>query len=96
MQRALESHPHSPPSITVCDINAEMLKVGQQRAQDVFKDPKCVVVSSAVGMVECVGGGRAYEDGREERAFGMSPFFCAVLFTPLHHIALTTTGSAGR
>lgn len=40
MQRALESHPHSPPSITVCDINAEMLKVGQQRAQDTFKDPR--------------------------------------------------------
>lgn len=40
MQRALESHPHSPPAITVCDINAEMLKVGQQRATGVFPDPK--------------------------------------------------------
>ena len=40
MQRALESHPHAPPAITVCDINAEMLKVGQQRATGVFPDPK--------------------------------------------------------
>lgn len=40
MQRALKSHPHSPPSITVFDINAEMLKVGQQRAKDVFPEPK--------------------------------------------------------
>ena len=38
MKKALETYPspHStpPPSITICDINAEMLKVGQVRAQE--------------------------------------------------------------
>lgn len=44
MNRAIEGvgvpqYRHDPPAITVCDINAEMLKVGKERAKHMFTDP---------------------------------------------------------
>lgn len=49
MQRAVDAYPDDPPHITVCDINAEMLKVGQQRSQEAFR---CERVRSSLAWVE--------------------------------------------